>query len=927
MSVSLAPVPILQIFNNAGAPNAGGSILTQVGGVNYPTYQDSAGTVPLPNPIPLNSRGEVSNATGNSCQLFLTNGVVYVFTYFDANGNQIDQAQYVTPSGATATSIGTALYPILAAEGATVVNIQYNYGVPERYGCSTALADNSAFMQNCFNAGFEVNGSGKVYPIGSPLTTSTPNQIFEDFGLQANSSFPLGGTMMTLGLAATSAIARNLYFDGGIATGGNSNIAAIGLDVQAGRARLYQIIGNHISSHLVAFDSTGSGDSGISGYQLQQWNNSDPGWAIQANYTADAIYFNRPDCFAIAGEGSFARWCKYPYHFGSSAATCWVHASHPYNGSYAGNSFGAPAQTDAVLCRIDEGAHGLNLLGNYWDSGHIDCYSSDLQFIHGLPLQSSSTTVFSVDPGQASPNWIRLYATGKGYPYDLNLDLPNKYLASSNSPASALPTSFIGFYPSPPLTLLSISGNGTTASATFAAVPFAPQVNSTFFLAGVTPSGFNNSVVATALVQGTQYQITSLGTTDFTLVGAPVNSIGTIFIANATAGLGTGTAAQAYTVQSATQTSVTFLCSTNATGSGGTLQRSFSGNTAGFDQSQGLLGNSNNMRVRINGGDFHLCTNNGVNPANVQASTSLYFTEIRQAGNAFPTTWQFGNQAGSYPYASVTSGYFNVIAANSPGSAIYPAARISMNLNGTATGDDGSTHGVWQAFTQAGARVSLDGYSGGVQSMYPNSTNYLSLGKSGNIWTAVYATNTTIQTSDGREKTDVTPSDLGLNFIRKLNPVSYRWIKGATHVKHGEYVLASTGEKVDFNPKANHDAQQALIAKLRTYPSRKDMTAAQEAAYGADEAALNALAKLAHSVTRTPELETHSPGKRTHYGLIAQEVKAVLDEMKVKDFGGWNLMDKNDPNSQQALGYGEFIAPLIKAVQELAARLDALEKP
>jgi len=211
--------------------------------------------------------------------------------------------------------------------------------------------------------------------------------------------------------------------------------------------------------------------------------------------------------------------------------------------------------------------------------------------------------------------------------------------------------------------------------------------------------------------------------------------------------------------------------------------------------------------------------------------------------------------------------------------------------------------------------------------MYPNSTNYLSLGKSGNIWTAVYATNTTIQTSDGREKTDVTPSDLGLNFIRKLNPVSYRWIKGATHVKHGEYVLASTGEKVDFNPKANHDAQQALIAKLRTYPSRKDMTAAQEAAYGADEAALNALAKLAHSVTRTPELETHSPGKRTHYGLIAQEVKAVLDEMKVKDFGGWNLMDKNDPNSQQALGYGEFIAPLIKAVQELAARLDALEKP
>jgi hypothetical protein len=48
-------------------------------------------------------------------------------------------------------------------------------------------------------------------------------------------------------------------------------------------------------------------------------------------------------------------------------------------------------------------------------------------------------------------------------------------------------------------------------------------------------------VAATALVQGTVYTIVSVGTTDFTLVGATANIIGTSFTATAVAGLGTGT--------------------------------------------------------------------------------------------------------------------------------------------------------------------------------------------------------------------------------------------------------------------------------------------------------------------------------------------------------------------------------------------------
>lgn len=67
-------------------------------------------------------------------------------------------------------------------------------------------------------------------------------------------------------------------------------------------------------------------------------------------------------------------------------------------------------------------------------------------------------------------------------------------------------------------------------------------------------------------------------------------------------------------------------------------------------------------------------------------------------------------------------------------------------------------------------------------------------------------------------------------------------------------------------------------------------------------------------------------GNRTHYGLIAQEVKSVLDAAGVADFGGWVISDVADPEGQQALRYEEFISPLIKAVQELTARVKTLEE-
>lgn len=58
------------------------------------------------------------------------------------------------------------------------------------------------------------------------------------------------------------------------------------------------------------------------------------------------------------------------------------------------------------------------------------------------------------------------------------------------------------------------------------------------------------------------------------------------------------------------------------------------------------------------------------------------------------------------------------------------------------------------------------------------------------------------------------------------------------------------------------------------------------------------------------------------HGLIAQEVKAALDAEGCSTFNGW---DAGNEDTIQAISREMFISPLIKAIQELTARVAALE--
>ena len=120
-------------------------------------------------------------------------------------------------------------------------------------------------------------------------------------------------------------------------------------------------------------------------------------------------------------------------------------------------------------------------------------------------------------------------------------------------------------------------------------------------------------------------------------------------------------------------------------------------------------------------------------------------------------------------------------------------------------------------------------------------------------------------TSDERVKENIVDSSLGLTFIDKLRPVQ-------------------------FNKKAPADLPEEFW-------------------------------NLSNLEEDDPARTSEESGTQVQNGLIAQEVKAIMDELDI-EFTGWSMEAET---TKQELSYVSFVVPLIKGVQELSARLEIVE--
>lgn len=265
--------------------------------------------------------------------------------------------------------------------------------------------------------------------------------------------------------------------------------------------------------------------------------------------------------------------------------------------------------------------------------------------------------------------------------------------------------------------------------------------------------------------------------------------------------------------------------------------------------------------VSITGGSITITSGS----TQTSISSGQLTTNFISATGGFVGGWAVGTSSlgsgNNILYSSPSSGYSQIVTG---------IIKTGTSFESSANSVSGSATTVFSATGLYDALFSINGSAGAVNAKWvPSADNSYSLGGSSTTrrWSVVYSNTGTINTSDLRDKTEINNESLGLNFIEKIRPVSFKFIVGENKV---DKIFDENGNFIE-------------------------------------------------------ERITPRPGIRRHHGFIAQEIKAVLDEINAEDFSGWVIDDINDPDSHQSLRYEAFVAPLTKAIQELSQKNKELE--
>jgi hypothetical protein len=138
---------------------------------------------------------------------------------------------------------------------------------------------------------------------------------------------------------------------------------------------------------------------------------------------------------------------------------------------------------------------------------------------------------------------------------------------------------------------------------------------------------------------------------------------------------------------------------------------------------------------------------------------------------------------------------------------ITPTARIEFDAA------DPLTHTTSIKFATQGAGDPAMVYRlviGSDGDLYPSSDNAYSLGTAGSRWSSVYATNGTIQTSDGRLKDELGPLPYGLEEVERLRPVAFTWADGPHDEIHYGLVAQEAMEVLPEVVSVGNDPQGTL---------------------------------------------------------------------------------------------------------------------
>ncbi|TAH03567.1 MAG: tail fiber domain-containing protein [Sphingobacteriales bacterium] len=173
------------------------------------------------------------------------------------------------------------------------------------------------------------------------------------------------------------------------------------------------------------------------------------------------------------------------------------------------------------------------------------------------------------------------------------------------------------------------------------------------------------------------------------------------------------------------------------------LQLNIKNSNSGTTASQDLVATANNGTESVNYIDM------GINSGGYSSTLIPILDGVNEAylfstGNDL----KIGNASATYDLGFFTNGF----------------ATTNERLRVTAGGNVGI------GITSPADKLSVAGI------MAPSADNTYTIGSSTNRWSAVYATNGTIQTSDARLKKNITPLKYGIKELQQLQAVTYSWL-------------------------------------------------------------------------------------------------------------------------------------------------------
>ena len=375
----------------------------------------------------------------------------------------------------------------------------------------------------------------------------------------------------------------------------------------------------------------------------------------------------------------------------------------------------------------------------------------------------------------------------------------------------------------------------------------------------------------------------NLGTSQITASSAIITNVKGTLTGNVTGNL-TGVASNATTLNyigdhntvsspAATANQLIFSGSESANGNGGDIVLKAGNNTGGNVIGANVTGGN----IVLEPGGAGVITNNGAGTAStgsidlkgnttiatpsISGGTSLTLGGSTSTHNNWISIHcQDGGESSAGGITFYETSTYSVNAPRYGAKIVYDEGTDDLKI-GTM---NNSTFLKQITLPRGNARIEILGH------VLPATNDTYDLGSSGARWDDVYATNGTINTSDRNIKTQISGSDLGLDFINDLNPVKYQWISGSR-------------------------PHYGLIA--------------QEVS-----------SSLAKSSVHTDNFAGYVENRM----FVSASVSG--SEKDIRDAEDWEMENFTSiPNPTLGLRYNEFISPMIKAIQELSSQVESLK--